>query len=169
MCGPPASGAGWSHPGAMHVAVMTGLVPGKRYYYRFGDEVRTSHLPRGPCYAACYEPCSVPSCAQARGPLFCSFFTHAASQLPGGEPRVDTLNFTPTGRQVLARVLVPRGAAAGAGRDREIPSGCGHGPGGAGRQPRGVVLRRQPQHDQVSALVTGGWSRHRVQQGGGWR
>lgn len=37
MCGAPANGTGWFDPGKFHYAVMTGLDPGKRYYYRFGD------------------------------------------------------------------------------------------------------------------------------------
>lgn len=37
MCGAPASTIGWNDPGLIHVAKLTGLVPGRRYYYRFGD------------------------------------------------------------------------------------------------------------------------------------
>jgi hypothetical protein len=40
MCGPPATTVGWSDPGVTHVALLTGLVPGGRYYYTVGDEVR---------------------------------------------------------------------------------------------------------------------------------
>lgn len=38
LCGPPATTVGWMQPGHFHSAVMTGLVPGVRYYYRFGDD-----------------------------------------------------------------------------------------------------------------------------------
>ncbi|GBF94969.1 inactive purple acid phosphatase-like [Raphidocelis subcapitata] len=38
VCGPPANGVGWSDPGLVHTAVLTGLEPGATYYYRFGDE-----------------------------------------------------------------------------------------------------------------------------------
>jgi hypothetical protein len=37
MCGPPANASGWAEPGWLHGAVMGGLQPGQRYYYRYGD------------------------------------------------------------------------------------------------------------------------------------
>lgn len=37
MCGPPANASGWAEPGWLHGAVMAGLQPGQRYYYRYGD------------------------------------------------------------------------------------------------------------------------------------
>ena len=39
MCGPPANAQGWLDPGTFHKAVMTGLQPGQRHYYIYGDEV----------------------------------------------------------------------------------------------------------------------------------
>lgn len=39
MAGPPANSVGWLDPGLIHVAKLTGLKPGRRYYYRFGDKV----------------------------------------------------------------------------------------------------------------------------------
>lgn len=47
MCGPPANSSGWMDPGLLHVAKLTGLVPGSRYYYRFGDKVRPGVCFRG--------------------------------------------------------------------------------------------------------------------------
>jgi len=37
MCGPPAATTGWREPGTLHNAIMTDLIPGRRYYYVFGD------------------------------------------------------------------------------------------------------------------------------------
>ena len=37
MCGAPANASGWLDPGVFHRAVMTGLRPGQRYFYRYGD------------------------------------------------------------------------------------------------------------------------------------
>lgn len=37
MCGPPANASGWADPGWLHAAVMRGLQPGQRYFYRYGD------------------------------------------------------------------------------------------------------------------------------------
>jgi len=39
MCGGHAATVGWIEPGLFHAAVMTGLKPGRRYYYTYGDEV----------------------------------------------------------------------------------------------------------------------------------
>ncbi|CAD7698428.1 unnamed protein product, partial [Ostreobium quekettii] len=39
MCGGHAATVGWIDPGLFHTAVMTGLEPGRRYYYTYGDEV----------------------------------------------------------------------------------------------------------------------------------
>ena len=39
MCGPPANTTGWVEPGLLHGAVMAGLAPSTRYYYRYGDQV----------------------------------------------------------------------------------------------------------------------------------
>jgi len=36
MCGPPANTTGWFHPGWFHYVIITGLDPGKRYFYRYG-------------------------------------------------------------------------------------------------------------------------------------
>jgi len=36
MCGPPANTTGWFDPGWFHYVIITGLVPGKRYFYRYG-------------------------------------------------------------------------------------------------------------------------------------
>ena len=40
MCGGPAAAEGWMDPGLLHQAVMTDQIPGQRYYYMYGDEVR---------------------------------------------------------------------------------------------------------------------------------
>ena len=40
LCGPPATTDGWMDPGLLHAAVLTGLHPGTRYYYIYGDPVR---------------------------------------------------------------------------------------------------------------------------------
>ncbi|MEW5311981.1 MAG: hypothetical protein WDW38_003647 [Sanguina aurantia] len=37
MCDAPASTVGWVDPGLQHMAVMAGLLPGVRYFYRYGD------------------------------------------------------------------------------------------------------------------------------------
>lgn len=42
LCGGPAVAEGWMDPGLLHQARMTGLQPGKRYYYVYGDEVSKS-------------------------------------------------------------------------------------------------------------------------------
>ena len=39
MCGPPANATGWSDPGLLHKALLTGLAPSTRYYYIVGDPV----------------------------------------------------------------------------------------------------------------------------------
>jgi len=39
LCGPPATTVGWVDPGTFHVAKLTGLQPGQRYYYTCGSEV----------------------------------------------------------------------------------------------------------------------------------
>ena len=38
MCGSPATDFGYRDPGLLHVAKLTGLKPGLRYYYICGDE-----------------------------------------------------------------------------------------------------------------------------------
>eukprot|EP00884_Botryococcus_braunii_P013968 jgi/Botrbrau1/22572/Bobra.176_1s0005.1 len=38
LCGEPATTVGWQPPGLLHSAVLRDLVPGRRYYYSFGDE-----------------------------------------------------------------------------------------------------------------------------------
>ena len=40
MCGSPANATGWSDPGLLHRALLTGLDPGARVFYRVGDPVR---------------------------------------------------------------------------------------------------------------------------------
>jgi hypothetical protein len=40
MCGPPANTVGWLEPGTFHAALLEGLLPGRRYFYAVGDEVR---------------------------------------------------------------------------------------------------------------------------------
>lgn len=40
MCGPPANTTGWLDPGKFHYAMMTGLTPGQRYYYRYGGKYK---------------------------------------------------------------------------------------------------------------------------------
>ncbi len=42
MCGPPATTAGWLEPGLLHRALLTGLEPDTEYFYKYGDEVRSS-------------------------------------------------------------------------------------------------------------------------------
>lgn len=39
MCGGPATGEGFLDPGMLHTALLTGLEPGERYWYRVGDAV----------------------------------------------------------------------------------------------------------------------------------
>lgn len=40
LCGEPATTVGWHAPGNLHAAVLSDLLPGHRYFYSFGDEVR---------------------------------------------------------------------------------------------------------------------------------
>lgn len=40
MCDQPAKNIGWHDPGALHVALMTGLTTGTTVFYRVGDEQR---------------------------------------------------------------------------------------------------------------------------------
>ena len=44
MCGPPANASGWSDPGVLHRALLTGLKPSTRYFYRVGDPVSTVEI-----------------------------------------------------------------------------------------------------------------------------
>ena len=39
LCDAPATTTGWIDPGFTNNAIMTGLQPGTRYYYAYGDEV----------------------------------------------------------------------------------------------------------------------------------
>jgi hypothetical protein len=39
MCGSPANTTGWLEPGWLHAVSMSGLQPGRRYWYQYGDEV----------------------------------------------------------------------------------------------------------------------------------
>eukprot|EP01119_Soliformovum_irregulare_P023845 TRINITY_DN841_c0_g2_i1.p1 TRINITY_DN841_c0_g2~~TRINITY_DN841_c0_g2_i1.p1 ORF type:complete len:310 (-),score=64.30 TRINITY_DN841_c0_g2_i1:36-965(-) len=38
MCGSPAKDIGWISPGPLHTALMTGLSPGQRYFYVYGND-----------------------------------------------------------------------------------------------------------------------------------
>lgn len=42
MCGAPATTIGWRTPGAFYTAVLAGLLPSTRYYYRFGSNTAWS-------------------------------------------------------------------------------------------------------------------------------
>ena len=49
MCGSPANSSGWNiDPGYFHYAVMTGLVPGQRYYYRYGGKYEQNETKNEP-------------------------------------------------------------------------------------------------------------------------
>ena len=37
LCGAPATTDGWVEPGTLHSALMTGLKPGTRYFYKYGQ------------------------------------------------------------------------------------------------------------------------------------
>lgn len=37
LCGAPATTDGWLEPGTLHTALMTGLKPSTRYYYKYGE------------------------------------------------------------------------------------------------------------------------------------
>jgi hypothetical protein len=39
LCGSPAKDYGWKNPGLLHNAVLKNLIPGTRYYYRYGSEL----------------------------------------------------------------------------------------------------------------------------------
>jgi Purple acid Phosphatase, N-terminal domain len=45
LCGEPATTVGWQSPGELHSAPLSELVPGRRYYYVFGDEVCSACIP----------------------------------------------------------------------------------------------------------------------------
>ena len=40
MCGGPVNGTGWFPSGSLHTAVMSGLQPATKYFYRYGSAVR---------------------------------------------------------------------------------------------------------------------------------
>lgn len=42
MCGDPATTSGWRSPGTFYSAVVSGLAPGTRYYYRYGFAAATT-------------------------------------------------------------------------------------------------------------------------------
>lgn len=47
LCGAPATTNGWVEPGTLQSALMTGLKPGTRYYYKFGQvRVYATHFRR---------------------------------------------------------------------------------------------------------------------------
>lgn len=59
LCGAPATTDGWVEPGNLHTALMTGLKPSTRYFYKYG-EVREQNnllsyerLSRGPDNDTC--------------------------------------------------------------------------------------------------------------------
>ena len=59
MCGAPANASGWSDPGLLHQALLTGLQPGTRYYYIVGDPVSfcTSGLSCSALFSEVHQYC----------------------------------------------------------------------------------------------------------------
>lgn len=59
LCGSTAAGVGWSSPGSINTALITGLVPGKRYYYIVGSNEygfsKASKEARGEGFRPCLE------------------------------------------------------------------------------------------------------------------
>lgn len=45
MCGAPANSTGYIDPGMLHSAVLSNLSYNTRYYYQYGDKVRSPVLP----------------------------------------------------------------------------------------------------------------------------
>lgn len=52
LCGPPATTFGWREPGIIHTAVLEGLIPNVKYYYRYGDEKSGGLSEEGSFWAA---------------------------------------------------------------------------------------------------------------------
>lgn len=137
MCGPPASTFGFVDPGVLHTATLSGLEPGRRYWYQVGDQVRPAAL--AGLRLRLGRRCEVAACIVAACHI--SALAWTASDVPGPAPR-------PAGRRQLEpSVLIPCASPGRPWRDCAHPGpgrpGCGRG----GQQwGRGTQRCRQRWH-----------------------
>ena len=198
MCGAPASTFGFVDPGVLHTASLSGLAPGREYWYQVGDQVRPccagwsagdgGERTRQP-HAGCRTPirCSahaeqrlmfrVPHLTLQDAGSWSPVFSFRAPPLAGPGESVHILALADQGVGEVGRLGLAGASSGGLGDGMACAAGGSRGKGPA----RARLLAELVQYDATGTflnLFAGGWQlcsdgvqascRRGGADGGGW-